>query len=522
MRLKWINLSLIALLAMSFSLFTVSCEKEDIAKLEKVSKSTDGESYSISEAGNCEPLVVELLAGQDIEVGTVTVTNDDEKICVTYELNDWALDEGWLIYETHLAIAKDFDDIPTNRPGNPIPGQFPYGDDELDGLPYWQVCIPFDELDVDCGDEVYIAAHAVVNIIDCLPEEVNFNIRDWANPNTFRIIVDEIEYDGLGWCADAGTRIESGTSVFYDGNVYVSTSLPEDTPWCVADRPWGSINWILNNWYPDYSSGDAQIAMWSLIHDYDFNQYGSTNFYGLTWNQTNVDELLDLAEGQDDFEPEPEDLVAVVLLVGDQCPENYDFTVPPWVVDRGDAKQMVFIGIPRKDAECRIEEETAWGFGDRFVERGNWATYFTYTICCDFDNGNGDCQTETAWGGDSEGGGAAWWFYYDASVGGEQTIWAGQHIDVGTVEVVDGTVEITLTGGWELQPYQYENGELVLDDYGNPIPEEESVKIKGYDEIPDSRPAAGQFDYKGTDLTVNIGVYDYYAIHLDVQLCPQP
>ena len=113
------------------------------------------------------------------------------------------------------------------------------------------------------------------------------------------------------------------------------------------------------------------------------------------------------------------------------------------------------------------------------------------------------CQTETAWGGNTAGGGTAWWFYYDDSVGGEQTIWAGQTIDVGTVEVSDGTVSITLTGGWEL------------------LNDDEAVKIQGYDEgeLPDERPPAGQFEYKGTDLTVSIGCYNYYAIHLDVQLC---
>lgn len=140
---------------------------------------------------------------------------------------------------------------------------------------------------------------------------------------------------------------------------------------------------------------------------------------------------------------------------------------------------------------------------------GNPAGLSNLTFCfveCE-DNG-GDCQTETAWGGDTAGDGAAWWFYYDASVGGEQIIRAGQHIDVGTVEVVDGTVYLVLTGGWELQ-----DGE-------------ETVKIQGYaaDDLPSSRPAAGNFDednggYKGTSLTVEIGDYAFYAIHLDVQLC---
>ncbi len=96
--------------------------------------------------------------------------------------------------------------------------------------------------------------------------------------------------------------------------------------------------------------------------------------------------------------------------------------------------------------------------------------------CDNGENGdNGDLQTETAWGGDTAGGGAAWWYYYDPDIGGEQTIWAGQDHDAGTVEVVDGTIHITLLNGWELQD------------------DSESVKIQGYNEIPDSRPPAGSF-----------------------------
>jgi len=118
-------------------------------------------------------------------------------------------------------------------------------------------------------------------------------------------------------------------------------------------------------------------------------------------------------------------------------------------------------------------------------------------------------QEETAFGGDTEGEGAGWWYYYDTSGDMEQTIWAGQDIDVGTVtvsELENGEVTITmeLSGDWYLQ----------VDD--------ESVKIQGYEEgdLPDSRPVAGQFDtYKGYELEVTFEPeedFEYYVIHLDV------
>jgi len=114
-----------------------------------------------------------------------------------------------------------------------------------------------------------------------------------------------------------------------------------------------------------------------------------------------------------------------------------------------------------------------------------------------------DCQSETAFGGDTAGTGPAWWYYYDASAGGVQTIWAGRTIEVGTVEVIGGTVYITLTGGWELQD------------------DAEAVKVQGYSlaDLPASRPAAGRFAHKGTSLTVEAGDFAAYVIHLDVQRC---
>jgi hypothetical protein len=74
---------------------------------------------------------------------------------------------------------------------------------------------------------------------------------------------------------------------------------------------------------------------------------------------------------------------------------------------------------------------------------------------------------------------------------------------VGTVTYNGTQLVINLTGGWELQD------------------DPESVKIEGYttSTLPTERPSAGGFTYKGTDLTVTVASFPYYAIHLDVQLC---
>lgn len=132
---------------------------------------------------------VDLLAGQDIVAGTVTVTviDDGEELwlCVTYDTYDTE-EDNWKLVETHFAItaiAEFPDGIPQTKKGNPKVGHFPYGDDELGeyvdgnlvgGEDSYNECDLLSELGVEVGDTVYIAAQASLlnldNIIDYVPE----------------------------------------------------------------------------------------------------------------------------------------------------------------------------------------------------------------------------------------------------------------------------------------------------------------------------------------------------------------
>ena len=113
-----------------------------------------------------------LYAGQDWEVGKVWVWNDGIQVCVKYELDEDVIDADWLLYETHLEEATTLEGIPQKN-GNPPPGQFRYGDDELGGVESWQDCILFEdilgfteELNL-CGEPLVIAAHAVIEKTEC-------------------------------------------------------------------------------------------------------------------------------------------------------------------------------------------------------------------------------------------------------------------------------------------------------------------------------------------------------------------
>ncbi|MFU8862139.1 MAG: hypothetical protein ACNA8K_17165 [Cyclonatronaceae bacterium] len=178
--------------------------------------------------------------------------------------------------------------------------------------------------------------------------------------------------------------------------------------------------------------------------------------------------------------------------------------------------------VAKIDEHGQITDETETAFGgDIPVNVGQprgWWYYGSYSIQpCDEDPGDGDdaiWTEETAFGGDLAGQRevnrrgmevGAWWFIFDANGDAEQGIYAGQKLVDGASVEYDGTYIIINLGP---------NMRLQEDD--------EAVKILGYDEAPTSRPAAGASNpyqiYAGSDLTIEVGAYDYYVIHLDVEV----
>jgi hypothetical protein len=126
--------------------------------------------------------------------------------------------------------------------------------------------------------------------------------------------------------------------------------------------------------------------------------------------------------------------------------------------------------------EC-YDDETAWVFGPRYVNKGNWATYTPYPT--------GDNKTVN--------------------------IYAGQSMLAGTATFsapLDGMVEITIS----------------LDDgftfYYDLI--DDNLKIQGYDKAPKGNPAPGLFAWKytvpvgSTSKVIEVPYNNFYGIHLDV------
>lgn len=118
--------------------------------------------------------------------------------------------------------------------------------------------------------------------------------------------------------------------------------------------------------------------------------------------------------------------------------------------------------------EC-WEDETAWAAGTRYITRGNWATYSSKSAL-------------------------------EAGV----TLFAGQTLDAGTVQLVDGIIVITLNDGWRFADT------------------DENVKIQHYSSTPPAEnPAPGLFATKGkaTESPFEIAVPygKFYGVHVDVE-----
>lgn len=119
------------------------------------------------------------------------------------------------------------------------------------------------------------------------------------------------------------------------------------------------------------------------------------------------------------------------------------------------------------------DEDSAWSNGQRYVTRGNWATFTKYE-----DGGT----TANIYGGQTKFAGVA---SFSAESGGNVTI------------------TITLNSGWSLQ------------EVSNP------VKIQGYNAAPSGNPSPGRFASKGSSLTVTVPKADFYGVHLDVRQAVQ-
>ncbi|HSU29451.1 MAG TPA: hypothetical protein VLJ68_13785 [Chitinophagaceae bacterium] len=103
----------------------------------------------------CGQTSVPLMAGQTINVGSITVGNDAVNLYVTYAVN-----AGYTLQKTHLYVGT-LAGLPTSGGGNAVPGQFPYKTTHIADIDMYTYTIPLASLPNAGGCNV-IAAHSEV------------------------------------------------------------------------------------------------------------------------------------------------------------------------------------------------------------------------------------------------------------------------------------------------------------------------------------------------------------------------
>ena len=292
-----------------------------------------------------------LYAGQNIEVGTVTVASDTTEVCVTYQLDGYALSDGWLINETHLYVGTD-DSFPlTPAKGqlgqpyyaNPVPGKFPYGEDFDPGVEMAKHCIDLDDLGVESGDSLFVAAHAsiagyiadsgnVYGVSDTTTTLIpggGFAFEAYVHP-AWNTNLTEPLYDTATWIWSAfyaEDPVNGGTATFEK-----TFSLP-------GAPTGGTLSIAADNEFVAYLN-DQELGSynggWQNVQSFDMSSY--------------------LVEGDNTFK----------------------FVVTNWPQANGTVYSNPAGLIFKFDADwADVQAESAWAAGSRFNEKGNWGTWFT-------------------------------------------------------------------------------------------------------------------------------------------------
>jgi hypothetical protein len=118
---------------------------------------------SVSASEICgQSVLIDFIAGQHINVGKISISNDETTLFVKIDLVD-----SWYMTESHVAVGGSLADIPQTKTGNPIPGKFPYSQSYNPPVSSAIYEIPLDAINGfnQCGQQLYIAVHAAVEQI---------------------------------------------------------------------------------------------------------------------------------------------------------------------------------------------------------------------------------------------------------------------------------------------------------------------------------------------------------------------
>jgi len=171
------------------------CDDNDNCPANANADQTDDNNNGIGDVCDfCTPDTMDLIAGQTIVAGDVTIINDGTTLFVTIQTQD-----GWSLTESHLQIGDSLDGFPLTKKGNPKVGNFDHQEEHALGTTEFTYEFLLADLGLDPTDEgtITIAVHAVVVQIEAgeiIAEETAWKQGErfvdkgnWAMFNTYDI-----------------------------------------------------------------------------------------------------------------------------------------------------------------------------------------------------------------------------------------------------------------------------------------------------------------------------------------------
>lgn len=171
MKTKKITLGTL-ILFITIGLSVTSCKKANVKPVTQSLTTNSNNSSSLSPCG--DPVVSELIAGQNTQSGTIIVQNTSDSVYVTFTTIN-----GWQLGKTHLYVGE-LQNMPSTPTGNPQIGNFPY---QHTFNPYTtsdQYAIAI----ADLPECFIVAAHAETHLVDANGNVIQSET-SWGNGTQF-------------------------------------------------------------------------------------------------------------------------------------------------------------------------------------------------------------------------------------------------------------------------------------------------------------------------------------------------
>jgi hypothetical protein len=288
--------------------------------------------------------VFPILAGKNLNIGTVAVSNNLSFIHVAYQITA----PNWFMNESQVAIATTLGGIPQSK-GGPIPGQFPYKTIHNPVVTSFSYDIPLNTW--TAGTELYVATHcSLQKIVGGIVTERQtgwsgdheFPGKNWAmyfhytvagchiNLPTDTVCVtmhypgtqsywshdlssvpagyDVADGNYLGWCLQANVYAYPDT--LYCGTTLYAVTDP-NLPAVFANVKWDMINWVLNH-KNGASNNDIQDAIWYFS--------GSKSY---PTSQGAIGLIMDAEANGVGYVPGPGEIMSVVVYIANTIQSTF-------------------------------------------------------------------------------------------------------------------------------------------------------------------------------------------------------